>query len=194
MCSESSCKGIGALSPCAKRGGPSESSCKVNMSPQSSCKKSSAFRVLVQKELVLPILLLSGAFESSCKTNLCPPSSCKKGSALNPRAKEWVLPTLVQSAAFRILVQNHPCPPSSCKKAAFRTLVQNEPPILVQRGRCLQNPRAKRAPLCQKELHPRNPRAKPIGAPPNPRAKPISAPQIFMQNSSVPPKSSCKTY
>ena len=124
VCSESSCKGIGALSPCAKRGGPSESSCKVNMSPQSSCKKSSAFGVLVQKELVLPILLLSGAFESSCKTNLCPPSSCKK--------------------------------------RALRTLVQNEPAILVQRGRCLRSPRAKGVclPSSCKKGSALNPRAK----------------------------------
>ena len=133
--------------PRAKRGGPSESSCKVNMSPQSSCKKSSAFGVLVQKELVLPILLLSGAFESSCKTNLCPPSSCKK--------------------------------------RALRTLVQNEPAILVQRGRCLRSPRAKGVCLpssCKK------------GSALNPRAKEWVLPtlvqsaafRILVQNQSVP--------
>ena len=129
--------------PRAKRGGPSESSCKVNMSPQSSWKKSSAFesscktnlcppssckkralRTLVQNE---PAILVQRGrcLRSPRAKGVCLPSSCKKGSALNPRAKEWVLPTLVQSTAFRILVQN-----------------QSVPSILVQEGG-LQNPRAK---------------------------------------------------
>ena len=158
VCSESSCKGIGALSPCAKRGGPSESSCKVNMSPQSSCKEDGAFGVLVQKECAFHPRARRAALWILVQRNGCSPRSCK------------ALPS--ESSC-----KTNPCPPSSCKKAAFRTLVQNEPPILVQRGRCLQNPRAKRPPL-QKRAAPSESSCKTHHGDsisvPNPRANPIA--------------------